>query len=216
MKCSIFNFSGDIVGETDLPERLFGASVRRDILHQVVCWQLSKRRSGTHMTKTRSNVRGSTRKIYQQKGTGRARHGAKKAPLFRGGGVTFGPLPRSYEYKLNKKVRFTGLCSAISLKFEQGHFTLLESLSISSHKTSDFLKSMTSCNLKSVKSALFVDENCVECAAAKSASSNLHNFLILPVCGLNVYDVLRYENLVFTVGALTTLKNRLQRLTNGL
>ena len=203
MKCSVLNFSGDVVSEIELPDSIFGVPIRKDIMHQVVCWQLAKRRSGTHSTKTEGEVRGSTRKIYQQKGTGRARHGIIRAAQFRGGGVIFGPRPRSYEYKMNKKVVFLGLCSALSYKFINSSIVLVDSLNFDSYKTSDFLKFIKNYN---AKSAILVDS--VQNNNLRRASANVKDFLSLPIVGLNVYDILHYDKVIFSIDALNKLKDR--------
>ena len=109
MQVEVFNWDNQVVAQSTLDSEIFGLPTRRDIISSVIEWQRAKARAGTHSTKTRENVSGSTRKIYKQKGGGRARHGSIKAPIFIGGGITFGPLPRSHEFKLNKKLRKLGL-----------------------------------------------------------------------------------------------------------
>lgn len=206
MRSSVLSLAGSVVSEIELPSAIFCTRVRKDVMHQVICWQLAKRRSGTHMTKTEGEVEGSTRKIYQQKGTGRARHGIIRAAQFRGGGVIFGPRPRSYEYKVNKKVRFLGLCSALSHKFAEGALFVLENLDISSCKTTEFIKTMRFCDAKSV---VIVDKEIS--VNVKRASKNVHTFLPLPVLGINVYDIMRHEKIVFTLAALEELNKRVKK-----
>lgn len=211
MESSLINLDGEVVSKIQLPEEVFGNKVRYDIMHSVVCWQLAKRRRGTHQVKTRGAVKCSTRKIYRQKGTGRARHGASSANIFVGGGVVFGPAPRDYGYKLNKKLRFKGLCSALSEKFAKKSLLFIENLDLSSFKSSDFLNCMEKCK---IDSALIVDAEVKK--GAKFATANLHKFCLLPVVGLNVYDILKCEKLVFTVAGLKALKERVARCCHGL
>lgn len=208
MKCLVWDCNGKVVSEMKLPEALSSAVVRKDIMHDVVRYQLDKRRSGTHQTKTEGVVSGSTRKIYQQKGTGRARHGIIRAAQFRGGGVIFGPQPRSYAHKVNKKVRLLGLCSALSHKISEGSFMLFNNFEFESCKTARFVSLMNMCN---VKSAAVIDSACN--VNLKKALCNVHTFVYLPVLGLNVYDILRHEKIIFTLAALDELmETRLKEL----
>lgn len=180
----------DVVGSgrkvtLDLPEP------KASVLHEVVAWQLSKRRSGTAATKTRSNVRGSTRKIYPQKGTGRARHGAKTAPIFVGGGVAFGPRPRDYGYSLPKRVRKLGLAMALSSRAREGKLTLVEKFELSG-KTREFVAWANDHGFDGSDRLLLVTDD----ELARRAARNLPWVDVLPSAGLNVYDILRSDRVI--------------------
>lgn len=169
----------------DLPEP------KISVLHEVVAWQRAKRRSGTAATKTRGKVRGSTAKIYPQKGTGRARHGSRKAPIFVGGGTTFGPQPRDYGYTLPKRVRRLGLHMALADRAQNGKLTLVESFDATG-KTRDFVAWAASHDIDGSERVLLVTDD----ELARRAARNLPWVDVLPTRGLNVYDVLRHERLV--------------------
>ena len=180
----------DVVGSErkvtlDLPEP------KASVLHEVVAWQLSKRRAGTAATKTRSNVRGSTRKIYPQKGTGRARHGAKTAPIFVGGGVAFGPQPRNYGYSLPKRVRKLGLAMALSSRAAAGKLTLVEQFDLSG-KTREFVAWAKDHGFDRSDRLLLVTDD----ELARRAARNLPWVDVLPSAGLNVYDILRSDRII--------------------
>ena len=172
-------------------------------MSRVVNWQLAKRRSGCHKTKQRSEVQGSTRKIYRQKGTGQARHGSIRAPIFRGGGIVFGPLVRSHEYKLNKNVRDLGLKTALSLKLKNNSIIILDHADIKSHKTADLSKQVGNFGEKSM---LFIDVTPND--NLKRATANLYKIDVLPVIGINVLDILQHEKLILTVEALKKIEER--------
>jgi large subunit ribosomal protein L4 len=165
---------------------------------------MAKRRAGTHSTKTRGAVSGSTRKIYRQKGTGRARHGSIKAPIFVGGGITFGPSPRSYAYTLPKSARRRGLQTALAIKSREGKLLLLEAPSWKQAKTKqavDLFKALK------VESALLVLDERSE--VVEKSVRNLKKYKALSVNGLNVYDILNFEHLILTEGALKKVVERL-------
>ena len=180
----------DVIGSDrkvtlDLPEP------KEAVLHEVVTWQLSKRRRGTAATKTRGLVRGSTAKIYPQKGTGRARHGSRKAPIFVGGGTTFGPQPRDYSYTLPKKVRRLGLHMALADRANSGKLTLVESFGVNG-KTREFVAWAKENGFDSSERVLLVTGD----EMARRAARNLSWVNVLQPAGLNVYDILRHERLV--------------------
>lgn len=203
-KASVLNlYNNTAVGEVDLHTDIFGLEVRQDILHRVVQWQLSKRRSGCHKSKQRNEVSGSTRKIYRQKGTGNARHGSIKAPVFVGGGIVFGPVVRSHAYKLNKKIRALGLKMALSLKVSEGKLKVVESLKADSYKTAAVAKVLKSAD---IKSALMIDDG-IDINMGL-AVSNIPNIDVLDVIGINVYDILKHQELVISTGALSKIKER--------
>lgn len=180
----------DVIGSDrkvtlDLPEP------KAAVLHEVVTWQLSKRRRGTAATKTRGLVRGSTAKIYPQKGTGRARHGSRKAPIFVGGGTTFGPQPRDYSYTLPKKVRRLGLHMALADRANSGKLTLVESFGVNG-KTKEFVAWARENGFDGSERVLLVTSD----ELARRAARNLPWVNVLQPAGLNVYDILRHERLV--------------------
>ena len=161
------------------------------VLHEVVSWQLAKRRRGTAASKTRANITGSTAKIYPQKGTGRARHGSRKAPIFVGGGTAFGPHPRDYSYTLPKKVRKLGLKMAIAARAEEGKLTLVDGFDISG-KTKEFVAWATNNGFDGSERVLLVTDN----EMARRAAKNLSWVNVLPKVGLNAYDILRSDHLI--------------------
>jgi len=205
MKVDIYSVAKERMGEISLSPSIFGCEYRADILHEVVTWQLAKRRLGTHQTKEVDAITASTRKIYAQKGTGRARHGSVKAPQFRGGATVFGPHVRDHGFKLNKKVRKLGLKVALSSKLSATELFVLDSINIESGKTKDLLKVLGNFDAKSV---LIIDSN-VSSATAKAAA-NLYKVDVLPVEGLNVYDILNHKALFVTADAIKSIEERLQ------
>jgi large subunit ribosomal protein L4 len=206
MQVEIKNLKGEVVGAVELSDAVFAAPVRRDILHRVVTWQLAKRRAGTHKTKGRSEIAGSTAKMYRQKGTGRARHGNKRANIFRGGGRAFGPTPRDHGHDLNKKVRRMGLRAALSAKLAAGELIVLDAATLAEPKTKLMGEVLTKLGLGS---ALFVVAGEPERNFAL-ASRNLPTIDLLPQEGANVYDILRRDVLVLTQDAAKLLEERLQ------
>lgn len=186
-----------VKGTVELPEAVFGAAVNVPLLHQVVAAQLAARRSGTASTKTRHEVSGGGKKPYRQKGTGRARLGSIRSPILRGGGTVFGPHPRSYAQKVNRKAMRGALRSALSAKAADNKIVLVEDLALASPKTKEFLKVAAALGLTQ---ALFV----VDGPAANLAlgTRNLRSFKVLPVGALNVHDVLAHDQLVLTRPAL--------------
>ena len=180
----------DVIGSgrkvtLDLPEP------KESILHEVVAWQLSKRRRGTAATKTRGKVVGSTAKIYPQKGTGRARHGSRKAPIFVGGGTVFGPQPRDYSYTLPKRIRRLGLHMALADRANSGKLTLVESFDLSG-KTKEFVAWARENGFDGSERVLLVSDD----ELARRAARNLPWVSVLQPAGLNVYDILRHEHVI--------------------
>ncbi len=192
-----------------LDESIFGVPTRKDVIQRVVLWQRAKAQAGTHSTKTRENVSGSTRKIYAQKGGGRARHGSIKAPIFVGGGITFGPLVRSHAFSLNKKVRDLGLKSALSTKLREGNIIFIDSLNIGECKTAAMLKKLSGIGLNGKEKVLMVDS--VINTDLKLSTANLHKVDVLPVVGLNVLDILKHDKLIITKSALDNIELRLKK-----
>lgn len=200
----VLNQSGDKVGEIELSDAVFCAPVREHLLHEVVIAQRAARRRGTASTKGRSEVKGSTAKIYRQKGTGRARHGSNRAPIFVGGGVTFGPKPRSYAQRTPKKVRKGALRSALSLKAGERRIVVLEDLRLDEIKTKRVVQILD--NLGIDRGLVVDDKNNTE--LIKSMRNLARSKFIAPE-GLNVYDILRHETLVITAPVVKQIEERL-------
>lgn len=204
MQVVVKNLDNKDVSEITLNDDVFAKAYRADILHRVVMWQLAKSRLGCHKTKERAEVSFSTRKLYKQKGTGRARHGSRKAPIFVGGGTVFGPRVRSHEYSLNKKVRSLGLKIALSFKLRENNLTVIDSATAKSSKTSAFAKQMKKLASKSV---LIIDD--VVDQNLLNSASNLAHVNVLPVIGVNVYDLLNHQSVLITQEAVKKLEERL-------
>ncbi|MFQ5939484.1 MAG: 50S ribosomal protein L4 [Alphaproteobacteria bacterium] len=206
MKCKVINLDNRSAGSIELDDEVFGLPIRKDILQRMVNWQLAKRRAGTHKTKGLSEIRGSTRKPYRQKGTGRARVGTRRAPQHRGGAVTFGPVVRGHGFKLPKKVRRLALKTALSSKQADGKLVVLEVAELDEAKTQELAKRLDALGWSS---ALIIDgpelnQNFVRAAA------NLPQVDLLPQQGANVYDILRRDTLVLTRDAVQHLEARLK------
>ncbi|MEC7259210.1 50S ribosomal protein L4 [Arenibacterium halophilum] len=205
MKLDVIKLDGDKAGSVDLDEALFGLDPRADILHRVVRWQRAKAQAGTHKVKTRSEVSYSTKKIYRQKGTGGARHGSRKAPIFRKGGIYKGPTPRSHAHDLTKKFRALGLRHALSAKAKAGELVVIDTAE-SDGKTAILAKQIASLGWKR---ALIIDGASVNEAFAKAAR-NIEGLDILPTMGANVYDILKRDTLVITKAGVEALEARLK------
>ena len=206
MKLDVIKLDGKKAGSIDLDEALFGLEPRADILHRVVRWQRAKSQAGTHSTLTRAEVSYSTKKIYRQKGTGGARHGSRKAPIFRHGGVYKGPTPRSHAFDLPKKVRALGLKHALSAKVAAGELVIVDNLNIAEAKTSAVAKAVKENGWKRV---LVIDGAEVNENFARAAR-NLEGVDVLPSMGANVYDILRRDTLVLTRAGVEALEARLK------
>ena len=205
MKLDVIKLDGGKAGSIDLNEALFGLEPRVDILHRVVRWQRNNAQAGTHKVKTRSEVSYSTKKIYRQKGTGGARHGARSAPIFRGGGVYKGPTPRSHGHDLPKKVRALGLKHALSAKAKAGELVVIDA-AVSDGKTSALAKAVANLGWKR---ALIIDGAAVNENFAQAAR-NIEGLDILPTMGANVYDILKRDTLVITKAGVEALEARLK------
>jgi large subunit ribosomal protein L4 len=206
MKCDVISLENKKVGSIDLDDGVFGAPVRADILSRMVNWQLAKRRAGTHKVKTLGEVRGSTAKPFRQKGTGRARQGSTRAPHMRGGGVAHGPVVRSHDMKLPKKVRKLALKCALSAKQADGKLVVLEDAKSKTGKTKDLAKALDKLGWGSalVIAAGEIDKNFA------LASRNIIGVDVLPTQGANVHDILRRDTLVLTKDAVASLVERLK------
>ncbi|MEN8685868.1 50S ribosomal protein L4 [Marivita sp.] len=205
MKLDVIKLDGGTAGSVELGDEIFGLEPRADILHRVVRWQRNKAQAGTHKVKTRSEVSYSTKKIYRQKGTGGARHGSRKAPIFRKGGIYKGPTPRSHAHDLPKKVRKLGLMHALSAKVKDGSLVIIENID-SDGKTSSLAKQVANLGWKR---ALIIDgaevnENFIRAAA------NIDGLDVLPSMGANVYDILKRDTLVLTKAGVEALEARLK------
>jgi large subunit ribosomal protein L4 len=205
MKLDVIKLDGGKAGSIDLNEALFGLEPRVDILHRVVRWQRNNAQAGTHKVKTRSEVSYSTKKIYRQKGTGGARHGARSAPIFRGGGVYKGPTPRSHGHDLPKRVRALGLKHALSAKAKAGELVVIDA-AVSDGKTSALAKAVANLGWKR---ALIIDGAAVNENFAQAAR-NIEGLDILPTMGANVFDILKRDTLVITKAGLEALEARLK------
>ena len=205
MKLAITTLAGSEVGTVDLAEALFGLEPRTDILHRMVRYQLAKRQAGTHQTQERSTINRTTKKLFKQKGTGNARHGSAKAPQFRGGGRAFGPVSRSHAHDLPKKVRVLALKLALSVKAQSSQIIVLDKAEIDSPKTKALLETFGKLGLSNalIIGGAELQDNFV------LASRSIPNVDVLPVQGINVYDILRRETLVLTTAALDALSARL-------
>jgi len=205
MKLDVIKLDGKKAGSVDLDEALFGLEPRADILHRVVRWQRNNAQQGTHKVKTRSEVNYSTKKIYRQKGTGGARHGARSAPIFRGGGVYKGPKVRSHGHELTKKFRKLGLRHALSAKAKAGQLVVIDDAA-SDGKTSALAKQVKSLGWKRalIIDGASVNENFLQ------AARNIDGLDILPTMGANVYDILKRDTLVITKSGVEALEARLK------
>ncbi len=206
MKCDVITLANKKSGSVELDDSVFGVAVRNDILSRMVNYQLAKRRSGNHKTKTISEIRGTTAKPWNQKGTGRARAGSLRATQFRGGQTVFGPVVRSHSFSLNKKVRKLALKTALSSKQAEGNLIILDDAKCKEAKTKGLSEQLLAMGLKSalIVSGPTVDKNFVKAAA------NIPLIDVLPQQGANVYDILRRDKLVLTKEAVTHLVERLK------
>ena len=204
MKTKILNLDNKSAGEVDLNDAIFGLEPRQDLIQRVVVWQLAKRRSGQHKILTRAEVNRTKKKMYKQKGTGQARHGARSAPLFVGGAKAMGPVAHSHEYDLPKKVKALGLRHALSSKAKSGSIVVLDEAKSAKIKTGELAKQFGKIG---VGRALVIDgefDNNFQLSAR-----NLSQVALLPVAGINVYDIMRSEKLVLTTAAIRAIEARL-------
>ena len=197
-----YNQSGVKVGEIQLNDAVFGVEVNEAVMHQAVVRQLSNERLGTHATKTRGMVRGGGRKPWKQKGTGRARQGSIRAPQWRGGGIVFGPVPRSYAYKLNKKVRRLALKSALSTKVVANDIVVLDQLAFEAPKTKEMIKVLGALNITSKALVVTAEEN----AVVELSTRNIPGVKVLSVSQINVLDLLDATKLVITQDAVKKIE----------
>ena len=204
MKIDITSFDGAAVGSLDLSDDIFGLEPREDIIARMVRYQLAKRRAGTHAVKNRADIARTGKKMYKQKGTGSARHGSARVPQFRGGGRAFGPVVRSHAHDLPKKVRALALRHALSAKAKDGAIVIWDAANAAEPKTAALKANFAKIGLKN---ALIIDGAEVQANFALAAR-NIPQIDVLPVQGINVYDILRREKLVLTKAAIDALEAR--------
>lgn len=207
MKIDVITIDNKKSGTIELNESLYGLEPRSDILNKVVKWQLAKRQQGTHSSLTRSEVSYSTKKVVRQKGSGSGRHGSRRAPIFRKGGVYKGPKPRSHAFSLPKKIRNLGLRLALSSKFADGNLVVLNKAELDNQKTNEFAKKIQ--KLKWGRVLIIGREDNAKSLNFFNASKNIPKLDVLSVKGINVYDVLRRDTLVLTKAAVDALEERL-------
>ncbi|MFN0114652.1 MAG: 50S ribosomal protein L4 [Paracoccaceae bacterium] len=207
MKLDVLKLDAKKAGSIELDDAIFGLTPRADILHRVVRWQRAKAQAGTHSTLGRSEVAYSTKKIYRQKGTGGARHGSRKASIFRKGGQYKGPTPRSHAHDLPKKFRALGLCHALSAKALAGSLIVLDTIEMKEAKTATLAKAAKELGWKRV---LIIDGAEVNENFARAAS-NIEGIDVLPSMGANVYDILKRDTLVLTRAGVEALTARLAK-----
>lgn len=200
----VLNQSGEKVAQAELADSCFNVEVKPSVLHTVVKMQLANRRAGTASVKNRSDIRGSTRKLFRQKGTGRARRGDAKSPLLRGGGVVFGPHPKSWGFKVPKKVRRLALKMALSSKLQSERLTVLNGLSLDAIKTKAFAAILADLKLDNV---LFITP--AKDVTVELSARNIPGVKILRSEGLNVYDILKFRHLVLLEPSIEQIQGRL-------
>jgi large subunit ribosomal protein L4 len=204
MQLKVMSFDGKSSGSVELSDAIFGLEPRPDILQRCVTWQLAKRRAGTHKVKNRAEIWRTGKKMYRQKGTGSARHGSARVNLFRGGGRSFGPVVRSHEIGMPKKVRALALKHALSAKAKDGGIIVVDKASLEAGKTKALIANFEKLGLSNV---LIIDGAAVDAGFAQAAR-NIPNVDVLPVQGINVYDILRRHKLVLTKAAVEALEAR--------
>jgi large subunit ribosomal protein L4 len=202
LSIDVLNLKREKIGQVELDSEIFDRPVNKDILHEVVRWQLATRRQGTHMTKTKGLVSGGGKKPFKQKGTGGARQGSTRSILMPGGGTAFGPQPRNYTYALPKKVRKAGLSIALTYLLKEKKLFILDDL-VSTGKTKDFVRAMGSFGLSR---AVIIDENTNE--KSRRGSRNLKDYRYFSVDGMNVFDLLKYDNAIILKSALEKVMGR--------
>jgi len=201
------NLQNETVGQIELKDEVFGIELKETLIWESVRHYMAVGHRGTHSTKTRKEITGSGRKLWRQKGTGRARVGAGKSPIWRHGGTAFGPKPRDYSYRFPKKKRIGALRSALSEKIRQDKVVVIDKLDVPSHKTKEFIKVMDALGLD--KKVLVIDS--LENTNALLSSRNVPKIKYVPDTGVNIYDVLNYEKLLFSQDAILHLQEVLQK-----
>jgi large subunit ribosomal protein L4 len=203
-KIAVYDVNKNQVSERDLSDDVFNVDVKGHLIHDMVRYQLAARRQGTADTKTRAEVRGGGKKPYKQKGTGNARQGTIRAPHFVGGGTVFGPTPRSYAFKLNRKVKKAALRSALSVRYKEERMTVLDALQMETASTKGFTEFLSRFELSSALVVVDGPNPNIELSAR-----NLPHVKVLRAEGVNVYDLMRYPNVILTEGAVNQLEGAL-------
>ena len=206
VQISVTSYDGQEAGSIELADEIFGLEPRQDLIFRIIRWQLAKRRAGTHAVKNRADIARTGKKLHKQKGTGGARHGSRRAPQFIGGGRAFGPVVRSHEHDLPKKVRVLALKHALSAKAKDGSIVIWENADLAEPRTKLLKAGFDKTGLSS---ALIID-GAEPQANFALAARNLPRIDVLPVQGVNVYDILRREKLVLTRAAVDALEARLK------
>jgi large subunit ribosomal protein L4 len=204
VKTKVLNLDNKAAGDVELNDAIYGLEPRADLIQRVVVWQLAKRRSGQHKVLTRAEINRTKKKMYKQKGTGQARHGARSAPLFVGGAKAMGPVAHSHEFDLPKKVRALGLKHALSSKAKSGSIVVLDEAKSAEIKTGALAKQFGGLGLSKM---LIVDGTFDK--NFELSARNLSHVALLPAVGLNVYDIMRAGTLVLTKAAITAIEERL-------
>ena len=204
MKIEVNSLDNKKIKDIDLDKQIFGVELKEEIIYRMVRYQLAKKRSGNHKTKGISEISGTTKKPFKQKGTGNARQGSKRSPQMRGGSVIFGPQVRSHAHKLPKKIKKLALKMAISKKIKDGKFKIIDELKISKPKTNLFRSKLSGLKLDS---ALFIDGKDID-NNFLLASKNVPKIDILSIEGINVYDILKRDYLVLSEDAVNSIKER--------
>jgi large subunit ribosomal protein L4 len=207
MELPVYNMAGEQVSTYELPAAIFEANINRDLMHQALVRQLANARQGTHKAKTRSEVNRSTAKVYRQKGTGRARHGSRKAPIFVGGGKAHGPLPRKYTKQMPRKMRRAALCSALSAKAGGGDIVLLDQISMDAPKTKAIAAMMRTLTDGQSALLLMADRN----ETVEKSARNLPDVKTLRAGYLNIRDLLGYSKIVMPLAALDVVSGFLEQ-----
>ncbi len=207
MKATVKNLENKDVGKIDLNDLIFGLEPRADILTRVVNWQLAKRRAGTHATRGVSEISGTGKKPFAQKGTGRARQGSLRSAQMRGGATVFGPTPRDHGYSMPKRIRKLALCMALSSKVQDGKLIVLDDAKSDDHKTKAMISKLNGMGIE--QSVLIIDGANLDDNFTKSVR-NIPMIDLLPEQGANVYDILRRDTLVLTKNAVEQLQERLK------
>ena len=205
MNIDVYDAQGQVLRQVDVPDDVFGVEVKDHLLHEVVRYQLARRRQGTAHTKNRSAVRGGGRKPWRQKGTGRARAGSRRSPLWRGGGTVFGPMPRTYAYSMPKKKRRAALCGALTLKLRENGFRVIDRFDVAQPKTRQIVQLIKNFTEESKVLLLIGDPNETLYLSAR----NIQQVKVLPVAGLNVYDLLHHTTVICAEEALDKISGRL-------
>lgn len=201
-KVALYNIAGEQIGDLELNESVFGVEVNEGLVHQAVVMQLASQRLGTHATKTRGQVRGGGRKPWKQKGTGRARCGSTRSPIWVGGGTVFGPSPRSYGFTMPRKQRRLALKCVLSDKLNNDELIVVDSLDFAAPKTKEVVKMLG--DLKVENKALIVTADVAE--NVEKSSRNIRGVKAISSCGINVYDILNHNKLIVTKDAITRIE----------